>query len=105
MNYRSGCQVENNEADLGVNGYACSSLRSAAFCSVFIGVQIDEWISKAPGKVSPTTNLLNIFTPLVWSLIFLSIVLFCSFLWLSAKVGKSYGIITESYYDFLVPFR
>ena len=105
MNYRSACHVENNEADLGVSSYACSSLQSAAFCSVFIGEQYDEWISKAPGKVSPTTNLLNIFTPLVWSLIFLSIVLFCSFLWLAAQVGKSYRIITESYYDFLVPLR
>ena len=105
IKYRAVFQVENNELDLGVTSYGCDSFASAAFCSVFIDVQFDEWITKAPGEAPLSLSLLNIFTPLVWSLIFFSIVLFCSFLWIAAKVGNCYGIITESYYDSLVPFR
>ena len=64
-----------------------------------------RWISKAPGPLPPATNLIRIFTYDVWLLIFFSTVLFSVFLLIAAKIGTYYGIITELYEDFLVPFR
>ena len=95
-----------DQADLGSNAYGCDfEVHSAVFCSFPIFFYNLNWISKAPGPVPPVTNMISIFTPLVWLLIFCSIILFCIFLWLAARVGKCYGIITEAHYDFLVPFR
>ena len=64
-----------------------------------------HWYSKAPGPLPPATNLIRIFTYDFWLLIFFSTVLFSVFLLIAAKIGTYYGIITELYEDFLVPFR
>jgi hypothetical protein len=99
-------QVQNNEADFGVARFGCTHARSTVVtCSVPTTYGYDRWYSKAPGPLPPATNLIRIFTWDVWLLIFLSMVLFSIFLLIAAKIGTYYGIITESYEDFLVPFR
>ena len=99
-------QVQNNEADFGVAYFGCSHARSTVVtCSVATSYYYDRWISKAPETLPPATNLIRIFTYDVWLLILLSMVLFSIFLLIAAKIGTYYGIITESYEDFLVPFR
>ena len=99
-------QVQNNEADFGVITFACTYDRSTVVtCSVATLYQYKRWISKAPDTLPPATNLIRIFTLNVWLLIFLSMVLFSAFLVLATKIGTYYGINTESYEDFLVPFR
>jgi hypothetical protein len=99
-------QVQNNEADFGVSSFWCSYSRSTVVaCSRPTDFYYDHWISKAPDTVAPATNLIRIFTYDVWLLIFVSMVLFSVFLLIAAKIGSYYGLITESYEDFLVPFR
>jgi hypothetical protein len=104
--YNNYFQVQNNEADFGVVYFGCSHARSTVVtCSVATYTFSKRWISKAPGRLPPATNLIRIFTFDVWLLIFLSTVHFSIFLLIAAKVGAYYGLITESYEDFLVPFR
>ena len=99
-------QVQNNEADLGVPSFGCSHARSTVIiCSAPTLHTYKNWYSKAPGPMSPATNLLRIFTPDVWLFILLSIQLFCGFLYFAATIGNSIGINTTSYEDFLVPLR
>ena len=99
-------QVQNNEADFGVIYFTCSHSRSTVVtCSVPTAYHYTQWISKGPDQIPPATNLIRIFTFDVWLLIFFSMVLFSIFLLIAAKIGTYYGIITESYEDFLVPFR
>jgi hypothetical protein len=99
-------QVRNNEADIGVSIFGCSQARSTVvICSVATHFFSEHWYSKAPGKLPSEKNLIRIFTYLVWLLIFLSMALFGVFLLIAAKVGTYYGIITETYEDFLVSFR
>ena len=91
---------------MGVAHIICSHDRSTVVaCSVWTVHYYDRWITKAPGTLSQATNLLRIFTPDVWLYILLSTALFSGFLLLAAKIGSYYGVITMSYYDFLVPFR
>ena len=105
--YFTNClQVKNNEADLGVPSFGCSHARSTVItCSVATSYSYERWISKAPDLLPPATNIIRIFTLDVWLLIFLSMVLFSIVLLIAANIGLYYGIITESYEDFLVPFR
>ena len=99
-------QVQNNEADFGVSNFACSHSRSTVVtCSVPMSHALYRWYSRAPQILPPATNLIRIFTFYVWFLIFLSMVLFSIFLLIAAKIGRYYGLSTESYEDFLVPFR
>ena len=99
-------QVKNNEADFGVSYFGCTHSRSTVVtCSVPTSHSYDRWYSKGPAQLPPTTNLIRIFTFDVWLLIFLSISFFSIFLLLAAKIGTYYGINTQSYEDFLVPFR
>ena len=99
-------QVRNNEADFGVPYFGCSYARSTVVtCSMATSYHFYHWNSKAPGTLTPATNLIRIFTYDVWLLIFLSMVLFSVFLLIAAKIGSHYGVITQSYEDFLVPFR
>jgi hypothetical protein len=84
----------------------CSYARSTVVtCSPATDYSYDHWYSKAPGTLPPATNLIRIFTFDVWLLIFLSMMLFSAFLVIAAKIGTYYGLNTESYEDFLVPFR
>ena len=104
--YNDYLQVQNNEADFGVTSFGCSHARSTVVtCSVPTDYGYERWYSKAPDTLPPATNLIRIFTWDVWLLIFVSMLLFSIFLLLSTKIGTYYGIITESYEDFLVPFR
>ena len=99
-------QVQNNEADFAVMSFGCTHARSTVVtCSVATIYGYEHWYSKTPGTLPPATNLIRIFTLDVWLLIFLSMAIFSIFLFIAAKVGTYYGIITESYEDFLVPFR
>ena len=96
----------NDEADLGVSNFICSLSRSTVVaCSVPLNCYYLHWVSEAPGALSPATNIIRIFTFNVWMLILLSTVLLCIILHVAAKIGTYYGLNTESYEDFLVPFR
>ena len=91
---------------MGVSYFGCSYAKSTVVtCGVATDYYYDHWISKAPGTLPPATNLIRIFTFDVWLLIFLSMMLFSAFLVIAAKIGTYYGLNTESYEDFLVPFR
>ena len=106
FSFNNCLQVSNNKADFGVPFFSFSHSRSTV---VTFSAPTDYgsayWYSKAPGTLPPGTNLIRIFTWDVWLLIFVSMVLFSIFLLFAAKIGTYYGIITESYEDFLVPFR
>ena len=95
-----------NEADFATNHFACTHSRSTVItCSVPTNFYYDHWYSKEPSMLPPTTNLLRLFTWDVWLLIFLSMVAFSIFLLIAAKIGTYYELYTQSYEDFLVPFR
>ena len=86
--------------------FECSHARSTVvMCSAVTSQFYYRWYSARPGTLSQATNLIRIFTYDVWLLILLSMALFSGFLLLAAKIGSYYGVITESYYDFMVPFR
>ena len=96
----------NDEADLGVSNFVCSLSRSTVVdCSVPLICYYHHWVSEAPGALPPSTNILRIFTFNVWMLILLSTFLLCVILHVAAKIGSHYGLRSESYEDFLVPFR
>ena len=59
-----------------------------------------------PPKTSPIWNLLNIFTPLTWMLMFLAIGIVTMFFFATARIGVSYfGIRTYTEEIILSPFR
>ena len=65
-----------------------------------------HWFSKYPSEVSPTWNLLKLFSLQAWILIFVSIVSVSIFLFISAKIGNSsFGLKTFTGEIVLSPFR
>ena len=51
------------------------------------------------------TTLMRIFTPLVWSLVFLSILTMVAFFYFGAFIGKKYGLETANEEIALYPLR
>ena len=64
------------------------------------------WFSRFPTKVPPTWNLLKIFDPQSWTLIFISTLSVTIVFWISARIGTSYfGLKTFTEEIILSPFR
>ena len=64
------------------------------------------WFSRYPDKVAPTWNLLYLFDPISWLLIFLSLIFVKIFFLIAARIGTSYfGIRTYNEEIILSPFR
>ena len=97
--------MSDNEADLGVSGFGFSHSRSTVIeFSAYTAYSPQHWVTGYPLPIIPWDNLLYIFTPLVWSLVFISTLLLAAFLVLSARYGTD-PVSTESYEDFIIPFR
>ena len=58
-----------------------------------------------PAELSKMTTLMRIFTPLVWFLVFLSILTVVTFLKFGAYIGKKYGLRTANVEMTLYPLR
>ena len=121
-------QIEYDEADLGVaENWPCLAetheeslnvkiinidcyksnykYKSNVECSHPIYYRPVRWITRAPREVFPYTNLLRIFDTYCWIGIVISMVAVSIFLKVAAKVGSYYGLETEDYEDFFIPFR
>ena len=61
--------------------------------------------TRYPAELSKMTTLMRIFTPLVWSLVFLSILIVVAFLMFGAYIGKKYGLRTANEEIALYPLR
>ena len=58
-----------------------------------------------PRELSKMTTLMRIFTPLVWFLVFLSVLAIVAFLKFGAYIGKKYGVRTANKEIVLYPLR
>ena len=87
--------------------YACMYARGkVATCAPGFGYLPEYWWSRYPAKVPPTWNVVKLFDPISWLLIFLSILFVSIFLIFSARIGTSYfGIKTFNLEIVLSPFR
>ena len=64
------------------------------------------WFSKFPSKTSPVWNLLKLFDPQTWMLVFASIFSVTIVLYISARIGTSYfGVRPDTVEIVLSPFR
>ena len=61
--------------------------------------------TRYPQELSRMTTLMRIFTPLVWFLVFLSILTVVAFLKFGANIGKKYGQRTANVEIALYPLR
>ena len=65
-----------------------------------------HWITRAPRPVPPATNILRIYSPDCWFLIFVSVVSVSIYLLGNAKLGTYYGVANATYEEVvLIPFR
>ena len=87
--------------------YRCYQGRGeVAICAPGAGYIPDYWFSKFPDKVDPTWNLLKLFDPPSWILIFTSIIFVTIFFFIAARIGAShFGIQTFTEEIILSPFR
>ena len=102
-------QVIFNEADVGVPCFIMDTGQSdivdfsnPTYRSPYL------WISRAPRPLSKATNLLRIYNPDCWALIFSCIVIVSVFLVVAAKLGSWYNVDTRLFAPddvVLVPFR
>ena len=61
--------------------------------------------TRYPPEISKMTTLIRIFTPLVWFLVFLSVLVIVAFLKFGAYLGKKYGVRTANQEITLYPLR
>ena len=61
--------------------------------------------TRYPAELSKMTTLMRIFTPLVWLLVFLSILIVVAFFKFGAYIGKKYGLRTANEEIALYPLR
>ena len=61
--------------------------------------------TRYPPELSKMTTLIRIFTPLVWFLVFLSVLVIVAFLKFGAYLGKKYGVRTAKEEIALYPLR
>ena len=87
--------------------YGCFHGRSTiAICGPGYNYLPVYWFSRYPSKVSPQWNLVKIFDPPSWILIFTSIMFVTIFFFIAARIGSSYfGIKTVTQEIVLSPFR
>ena len=92
-------QIERDEADFVTpSDYSCYESGSA-YLPVY-------WFSKYPAKSAPTWNLLKVFDPPSWTLIFTSIICVTIFFFIVARIGTfHFGIQTVYEEIVLSPFR
>ena len=77
-----------------------------ASCAPGFGYISTYWWSRHPAKVPPTWNVVKLFDPISWLLIFLSILIVSIFLIFSARVGTSYFEIKTTHLEIVLsPFR
>ena len=78
--------------------FGFSHIRSTVIeFSAIVHYQPPHWVTAYPLPIPvPWDNLLYIFTPLVWSLVFISAILLAAFLVLSARYGTD-PVSTENY--------
>ena len=100
-------QIERDEADIVTPGdYGCYYARGkVAICAPAIGYVPEYWFSRYPAKVSPTWNLVKLFDTPGWIGIFLSVFSVSIFFFLSARIGKHFGILPLYEEIILFPFR
>ena len=87
--------------------YNCNHERTTvALCASGLTYLPQYWFSKYPSEVSPTWNIVKVFDPMSWILIFLSILLVSIIFFVSARIGTSYfGIRTLNEEIIFSPFR
>ena len=108
MIIESDYQIERDEADIVAPGnYGCYGSRGEiAVCAPGAAYVPLYWFSRFPAKKSPTWNLLKLFDPPSWTLIFSSITCVSIFFFFSARIGTShFGIRTYNEEIILSPFR
>ena len=100
-------KIDTDQADMAIGSFMFDNGR----CSVTICLAMD-WapdylFSKYPDRVAPVWNLVNLFTPLLWGLVFVSIILVFLFFQLStflySKMGFRNSIVSEEIV--LIPIR
>ena len=104
----SDYQIERDEADITTPGdYGCYTERAEiGICAPGTVYLPEYWYSRYPLKVAPTWNLLKLFDPPGWILLFLSILSVSIFFFFSARIGNSrFGIQTFNEEIILSPFR
>ena len=87
--------------------YSCYQGRGeVAICAPGVGYFPVYWFSRYPARVAPTWNIMKVFDPISWILIFLSILFVSIFLFFSARIGtRHFGIRTLAEEIILSPFR
>ena len=87
--------------------YGCYRARAqVALCAPGANYLPEYWWSRYPAKVPPTWNVVKLFDPPSWTLIFTSIIFVTIFFFIAARVGTSYfGIRTVHEEIVLTPFR
>ena len=77
------------------------------YCCTVHGRYYVPWyiFSKYPPELSKLTTLTRIFTPLVWFLLFISLLVLVVFLKFGAYVGRKYGVRTANEELVLLPLR
>ena len=87
--------------------YGCHQSRGqVAVCAPGFNYLPEYWFSKYPSEVDPTWNIVKVFDPVSWLLIFLSILFVSIFLFFTARIGtRHFGIRTFAEEIILSPFR
>ena len=87
--------------------FACYKARGdMAICSPGSRYLPNYWFSKFPSRTASTWNLLKLFDPQTWMLVFASIVSVTIVLYISARIGTSYfGVKAVTEEIVLSPFR
>ena len=87
--------------------YACVESRGkVSVCAPGFYYAPGYWFSRYPARLAPTWNILKVFDPISWILLFLSILFVSFFFFLSARIGTiHFGIRTLNEEIVLSPFR
>ena len=104
----SDYQIERDEADIATHGnYGCFPSRGeVAACAPGFTYLPDYWWSRFPAKVDPTWNIVKVFDPMSWLLIFLSILFVSMIFFITARIGtRHFGIRTFYEEIILSPIR
>ena len=93
--------------DIGTPGnYGCYYERSTvAICAPGLTYLPHYWFSRYPAKIPATWNLVLLFDPPGWTLLFLSIIGVTLVFFLSARLGTHFGIRTLNEEIIFSPFR
>ena len=88
-----------------VQGFLCIYGRSVQALCLPVGYNPFNWFTRFPHKESPILNLVKIFTPFVWLLVFISLILVVVFLKISCKIGQVHGLKSKPVEILLFPAR